>query len=142
MKIKQVDESINVNRQKKKKAEDEISVLRNQLKNYEQEYNRLYSHKQFLGKEIYGEPEVRKELIRSGSASKNLSIREAAEKLSEENKDVKWDKEVEESLINICVYIDAGISKIRNWNISSIMYKIGKFGYESIDNCEGVKDDR
>ena len=37
MKIKQVDESINVNRQKKKKAEDEISVLRNQLKNYEQE---------------------------------------------------------------------------------------------------------
>lgn len=135
--IKQVDEDIEANRIGRKRTENEINLLRDKLKNIDVEYDDLRSRKKFLGKELYGNPSVRSELIQSGLSSSNSRVREAAQKLQEQDTDVKWDKDVKEDIINICVYIDIGVTRIRNWNLSSILYKIGKFGYEDIDNCEG-----
>lgn len=120
-----------------KRTQDEIELLQDKLKNYDIEYDSLRSHKQFLGKEIYGNPTVRSALIKSGLTSNNSRVREAAQKLQEQDIDVKWDKDVREELINICVYIDIGVTKVSNWNISRVLYKIGKFGYDEIDNLEG-----
>ena len=80
---------------------------------------------------------MRSELIQDGLKSSNSRVREAAQTLQEQDTNVKWDKDVREELINICVYIDIGVNQISNWNISSILYKIGKFGYNEIDNLEG-----
>ena len=132
--IKQIDDDINANRRGKKRTQDEITLLQNKLKNYDEEYNSLRSHKQFLGKEVYGNPSVRSELVKSGLESSIYRVREAAQKLQEQDSDIKWDKDVQEELINICVYIDIGVTKITNWNISSILYRIGKFEYEKIEN--------
>lgn len=135
--IKQIDENIYANRRRKQRTQDEIELLQDKLKNYDIEYNLLCSHKQFLGKEIYGNPSVRSALVESGLTCNNSRVREAAQRLQEQDMDVKWDKDVREELINICVYIDMGVTQISNWNISRILYKIGKFGYEEINNLEG-----
>lgn len=135
--IRQIDDNIYANRRRKERTQDEINALNNKLKNYDKEYNSLRSHKQFLGKETYGNPTVRSELIQDGLKSSNSRVREAAQTLQEQDTNVKWDKDVREELINICVYIDIGVNQISNWNISSILYKIGKFGYNEIDNLEG-----
>lgn len=137
--IKQVDDSIYANRRGKKRTKDEIELLQNKLRNYDMEYDLLRSRKQFLGKEMYGDPTVRSELVKSGLTCNNSKVREAAQRLQEQETDVKWDQDVREELINICVYIDIGVTKVSNWNISRIsrvLYKIGKFGYEEIDNLE------
>lgn len=135
--IRQVDDDIYANRRGKKRTQDEIEILQNKLINYDKEYDSLRSHKQFLGKEIYGNPTTRDELIKSGLGSSNSRVRAAAQRLQEEDTNVKWDQDVREELINICVYIDMGVTKISNWNISRILYRIGKFGYEEIENIEG-----
>ncbi len=123
--IKQVDDSIYANRRGKKRTQDEIELLRDKLKNYDIEYDSLRSHKQFLGKEIYGNPTVRSTLVKSGLTCNNSRVREAAQKLQEQDTDVKWDKDVREELINICVYIDIGVTKESYWNISRVLFIIG-----------------
>lgn len=134
--IKQIDDDIHANRRGKKRTQDEIKALQNKLENYDHEYDELRSHKQFLGKELYGNPITRSELIKNGLGSGNSRVRAAAQMLQERDSNIKWDQDVQEELINICVYIDAGVTKINNWNITSILYKIGKFGYEEIENIE------
>ena len=134
--IKQVDENMHANRRGKRKALDEISFLQNKIKNYDQEYDSLRSHKLFLGKEVYGSPGVRSKLIQHGLTCSNSKVREAAQRLKEEESNVKWDSEVKEELINICVFIDRGTTRISNWNFSNVLFRIGKFGYESIENIE------
>lgn len=134
--IKQIDDDIYANRQGRKRTQNEIDLLQGKLKNFDKEYVSLRSHKQFLGKEIYGNPSVRSALVKSGLECNNSRVREAAQRLQEQDIDVKWDMGVKEELINICVYIDMGVTKISNWNISNILYKIGKFGYEEIENYE------
>ena len=139
--IRQVDENIHANRLGYKRTEGEIAFLQSKLENYDRELSSLRSHKQFLGKEIYGSPHTRSELVEKGMSSSNFRIREAAQKLKEQDSNIKWDITVKEELINICVYIDSGVTKIKNWNISSILYKIGKLGYEEIENFQGAKND-
>lgn len=134
--ITKVDEDIHANRREKKKTEEEISILQNKLRNYEEEYNVLQSQKQFLGKEMYGDPSVRSALIEEGLKSSNFKVRQAASILRVQDTDVKWEKDVRDELINICVYIDGGIHPMKNWNIRGILYKIGKFGYIGINNSE------
>lgn len=132
--IKQVDEGMFAIKQKKQQTQNEIEFLQNKLQNYDLKYNELYAHKQYLGKEIYGSSIVRGELIKSGLASSNSKIRESAHKLREQYTDIKWDKDVGEELIDICMYIDMGVTEINNWNISNLLYRIGKFGYDDINN--------
>lgn len=134
--IKQIDDDICANRRGKQRAQDEIKALQNKLANYDHEYDELRSHKKILGKELYGNPITRRKLIENGLGSGNSRVRAAAQSLQERDSNIKWDQDVQEELINICVYIDAGVTKINNWNITSILYKIGKFGYEEIENIE------
>lgn len=135
--IKRVNDDIDANRRGKKRTQNEIELLQNQLNNYDKDYESLRLHKQFLGKEIYGNPTIRRELVERGLKSGNFRVREVAQQLREVDKNIKWDQDVQEELINICLYIDIGVTKISNWNIKKILYEIGKFGYEEIQNIEG-----
>ena len=43
--IRQIDDNIYANRRRKKRTQDEIDLLKNKLKNYDEEYDYLRSHK-------------------------------------------------------------------------------------------------
>lgn len=47
-KIRQIDDNIYANRRRKKRTQDEIDLLKNKLKNYDEEYDYLRSHKTYL----------------------------------------------------------------------------------------------
>lgn len=127
---------IHANRREKMRTEEEIEFLQNKLKTNEQEYNYLTLQKERLGKELYGDPKVRMALIETGLKSRNAQVRMAAQKLRQEDTNVKWDEEVKDELIQFCVSIDLSIHPIRNQNIIRILYNIGKFGYKDIRNSE------
>lgn len=133
--IEKIDERIAVNRRVHDRIKSDIRVLEVQLENVNIEFKELNAQKLYLGKKAYGDPEIRRGLIERGEKCSNRTVRQAAERLREENTDVKWGDDVKMELINACALLDrAGSKRIVNPNFSDYLAKVGKLGYVRTTN--------
>ena len=133
--LEQIDEQIEVNRRVHDRIKDEIHFLEVRLENVDNEYKDLNSQKLYLAKKAYGDPEIRKGLIKRGKQCSNSTVRKAAAKLQEKNTDIKWDDDVKMELIDACIVLDRGDrKKLKNSNFIEFLAKVGKLGYVRTSN--------
>lgn len=135
--LNQLDESMARVKSQKIRVENEIKILQHRIKNLDNEFAELHDLWLFAGKERYGQITDREKLILKGSKSDNVQVRKAARALEIAAKDIKFEDDVKEDMIRICIFIEKGTRERDNWNIRSMLTTIGKLGYGKYDedNC-------
>lgn len=127
--LNQLDEEMARVKSQKTRVENEIQVLQRRIQNLDVEFKELHGLWLFAGKEQYGSAEFRESLIQKGSKSDMAQIRQAAHTLEIATKNIKFEDDVKEDMIRICIFIERGTRERKNWNIKSILVSLGKLGY-------------
>lgn len=128
--INQLDENMIRIKNQKIRVENEIKTLQYRISNLDTEFEELHSLWLFAGKERYGKNTNREKLIQEGSKSESVQIRQAAYTLEIVSKDIKFDDDVKDDMIRICIFIEKGTRERNNWNLKSMLIAFGKLGYD------------
>lgn len=131
--INQLDEDMTRVKKQKMRVEDEIKTLQHRIKNLDTEFEELHNLWLFACKERYGQTAEREKLIRAGHKSESVQIRQAAHTLEIATKNIKFEDEVKEDMIRICIFIEKGTRERNNWNIKSMLIAFGKLGYDKYE---------
>ncbi len=131
--INQLDEDMTRVKRQKMRVENEIRTLQHRRENLDTEFEELHRLWSFAGKERYGKTADREKLIYEGSKSESVQIREAARSLEIATKDIKFEDDVKDDMIRICIFIEKGTRERNNWNIKSMLIAFGKLGYEKYE---------
>ena len=131
--INQLDENMTRVKNQKIRVENEIKTLQHRIKNLDTEFEELHSLWLFAGKERYGKTADREKLIQEGNKSESVQIRQAAYTLEIVSKDIKFDDDVKDDMIRICIFIEKGTKEHNNWNIKSMLIAFGKLGYDKYE---------